>query len=56
MGDCLSKSSENLGKTHITYPMNDLSSVFRDENSKKVKNEKYKVKEISNDGGRKNNA
>lgn len=57
MGDCLCKSSANLGKSHINYPMNDLTSVFKDENtrSKQIKNEKFKEKEISSDGSRKSN-
>ena len=54
MGSCLCKSTEDLAKVHISYPMNDLSSVFKDEKStkaKSVKNYKYKKeKEISKHG------
>ena len=50
MGSCLCKSTEDLIKVHINYPMNDLSSVYKDENTKakSIANEKYQEKEISN--------
>ena len=50
MGDCLCKSSANLGKSYINYPMNDLTSVFKDENmrSKQIKNEKFKETKRNN--------
>lgn len=57
MADMLCKSSEDLWKPHINYKMNDLSSVFKSEDnpkSKRIKNEKSKEKEISDDGNGEN--